>query len=475
MKHYTLLFLLLLTTTCFAQYPFDKSNISTKTLRAATKLEKVNRVMGSGVGEAGTRPKQYDHFVRLQKKATPAELIELTNHPNGVVRCYAFWALSEMPSVDLMPIIVNHIHDTTSVETLFGCIGGTEKVGDFFFSVVMSPYGDLNAKKLTRAEFEYLDSLLVYSPNDLDTKIDAIRLQKPTEAFYTRARELVIQEGNPFALSVLASYQKAQDVSLILHYQTLYDPNDGFFYTCKAIQKFPHPAFFPLLRQRVQNMAGKKGFYSEYSDLYKAIARYKNDSAYILLQTPFNAIQDEEAQNDHAQWVLEAIQAYYAPVYDPLLWQLWEQYHRINPRFYRLLCKKNPEKALSATVQTFQNIDAVSTELLNVMLDTLLENDRPLAIALINKNIRNIGVFQFNVFADKALKIKDPSFVTSLFDRLDKEHNAHVYLKITRVLIAYKDNDINRRIVAVSKTNPHLRKGWGGKDFSKLLKEKGIE
>ncbi len=44
-----------------------------------------------------------------------------------------------------------------------------------------------------------------------------------------------------------------------------------------------------------------------------------------------------------------------------------------------------------------------------------------------------------------------------------------------RVLIAFKDSDINRRIVAVSKTNPHLRKGWGGKDFSTLLKEKGIE
>ena len=90
--------------------------------------------MGSAVYYGGIRPKQYDNFEKLKETATQRELIELTNHPNGVVRCYAFWALSKDKSVDLFQIILNHINDYELVKTQFGCIGGQEKVGDFFIS-----------------------------------------------------------------------------------------------------------------------------------------------------------------------------------------------------------------------------------------------------------------------------------------------------------------------------------------------------
>jgi hypothetical protein len=109
------------------------------------------------------------------------------------------------------------------------------------------------------------------------------------------------------------------------------------------------------------------------------------------------------------------------------------------------------------------------------MLDIILVQDRPLAIELINKSIREINVHQFPIFADKALKIRDTSFVTSLFVRLEKEDNAHIYLKATEVLIAFNDKNINRQIVEVFKRNVSLRKDWGGRSFSKLLKENGIK
>jgi len=47
----------------------------------------INELMDHAVGYAGHRPEQWDNFEALQNTATTDELIALTRHPNGVVRC----------------------------------------------------------------------------------------------------------------------------------------------------------------------------------------------------------------------------------------------------------------------------------------------------------------------------------------------------------------------------------------------------
>ncbi len=97
--------------------------------------------MGSAVYYAGIRPPQFDNFAQLEKTASQQELLTLTEHPNGVVRCYAAWALSHDSTVDLVPIVIRHIQDTATVFTQFGCIGSQERVGDFFIELGNdSPY-----------------------------------------------------------------------------------------------------------------------------------------------------------------------------------------------------------------------------------------------------------------------------------------------------------------------------------------------
>jgi hypothetical protein len=157
----------MLTLNCFGQYRFDRTKISKQTEQIVAKIEKVNQLMSSAVYYEGMRPAQYDNFTELQKKATKEELLELLNHSNGVVRSYAFWALSYDTSANLLPIVIRHISDTTAVTTQFGCIRSSEKVGDFFVNVVTPEYVDLNSKKLTAPEYEYLDSILIYTPNYL--------------------------------------------------------------------------------------------------------------------------------------------------------------------------------------------------------------------------------------------------------------------------------------------------------------------
>jgi hypothetical protein len=489
MRHLVTIIILTLTLNCFGQYPLDKTKISKQTEQIVRKIEKVNELMSSAVYESGTRPLQYDNFAELQKKATKDELIELTNHPNGVVRCYAFWALSYDTSANLFPIVINHISDTTSVKTQFGCIGSREKIGDFFIDVVTPQYIDLNSKKLTTTAYEYLDSVLIYTQNSLYAKENAISRAKLTDNFYERARELVLKENNQSALVMLAKFKREQDIPLILNNKQKGERYDQLFFTYKAISEFPNSAFLPLLKKSLYEAINEGAWSTEWRELYKAIASFKNDTALQLLKVPFTQTKYSNIKQYHVDFIFGAVQEFYTPIYDELLWEMWENEKKINANVFNLLYPKNPEKAFELTKKTIQNAhdfyylntgsysenEETPINLLDVMLDTILVRDKPYAIELINKNIREINVHQFPTFADKALKLKDTSFVTSLFYRLETEDNAYIYLKATEVLIAFNSKDINKRILEVAKRNPNLQKDWGGQDFSKLLKENGIK
>jgi hypothetical protein len=321
----------------------------------------------------------------------------------------------------------------------------------------------------------------------LYAKESAIARAKPNETFYARARELVLKENNQSALVTLAKFKREQDIPLILNNKR--EKDNQLFFTYKAISVFPHTAFLPLLRKSLYEAIEKGAWSTEWRELYNAIASFKNDTAIQLLKVPFTQVKHENIKQYHIGFIFDAVQEFYTPIYDGLLWEMWANEKKINTKVFNSLYPKNPEKAFVLTKKTIQNADdfyylstgtyseneETSINLLDVMLDTIVARDRPLAVELINKNIREINVHQFPIFADKALKLRDTSFVSSLFDRLEKEDNAYIFIKATEVLIAFKDKDINRRVVEVSKQNPNLRKDWGGRDFSKLLKENGIK
>lgn len=489
MKHLVTIIILIFTLNCFGQrFQFDKAKISSQTKTVVVKIEKENMLMGSAVGNAGVRPKQFDNFTELQRTATKFELQELTNHPNGVVRCYSFWALTYDTSINLLPIIIKHIPDDENVSTMFGCIISEEKVGDFFISLVTPQYVDLNSKKLIPDEYNYLDSVLIYTPNKLYAKENAINRAQLSEASYERVRELVLKEDNQSALVTLAKFKRKQDIQLILNNKLTGERHNQLFFTYKAISEFPDNAFLPLLKKSLYEAIDEGAWSTEWRELYKAIASFKNDTALQLLKVPFTQTKHENIRQYHIDFIFEAVQDFYTPIYNELLWEMWENEKKINTKVFNLLYPTNLDKAFQLTKKTIQNADdfyylntgsyiedeETPVNLLAVMLDTVLVRDKPYAIELINKNIREINVHQFPTFADKALKLGDASFISSLFDRLRIEDNPHIYLKATHVLIALKNKEINKRIAELAKINPALKKGWGGKEFTKLLKDNGI-
>lgn len=490
MKHLINILILTITLNSFGQrFQFDKTKISSQTKTIVEKIEKKNMLMGSAVGYGGTRPEQFDNFTDLKNVATDDELQELTNYPNGVVRCYSFWALSYKTSFNLLPIVIRHIPDDESVSTMFGCIVSDENVGDFFINLVTPDYIDINTKKLDSTEFGILDSILIYSPNNLHAKQNAIRRAKLTERFYIRARDLVTKDKNQEALVALAKYQKEQDIPLILENKIGSKPDVGYLFTYRAICEFPHPDFFPLLEQNLKQTLTDDHFSTEWRELYKAIANYKNNKAIELLTVPFTQVKHENIREYHIDFVFGALQKYQTPLFDDLLWRLWLTEKKISPDVFKYLSNRNPQRAFNLAKETLllpEDYDFVndindiehlsSTEnLIETMLAVVLNQDRSFALNVIARNllIEDISIFQF--FADKAAQIKDTIFVEPLFIRLEKDDNPHIYLRAAEALIAYNDKGINKRIAAAKKINNNLTKGWGGEEFMKLLKLNKIE
>jgi hypothetical protein len=183
MKYGTIFIRLLLSLGCHGQNS-DRSEISLEVDEIVERIAEINALMDEAVGYAGERPVQYDNFIELKDKASAKELISLTHHPNGVVRCYSFWALSYDRSIDLLTIVVRHLNDSDLVWSQYGRILFQQKVGDFFVDVVTPEMVDLNTYKLDSAQLAKLDSILIFTPNNLSARAAALKRAGPRERLY---------------------------------------------------------------------------------------------------------------------------------------------------------------------------------------------------------------------------------------------------------------------------------------------------
>ncbi len=471
---------------CVKKNNSETSKLSKKTIAIVRRIEKVNVLMGSAVYSSGTRPKQYENFEDLKKNASIEELKALTDHANGVVRCYSFWALSDYKEADLFSIVKEHITDDTPIETLFGCIKSKEKVGDFFINVVTPEYVGTDVKKLNEKEFATLDSLLIYRENNLDSRFRAIENAPPTELLYPKVRELVIKQNIQTALVTLAKYKKDSDIKLILKNN---DSDNGYFYTYKAIQKFPDPSFFPLLEKNLNLTLNDDHYDGEWLQLYTAIATYKNQKSLELLKIPFTKVKYQDIKKYHIHFVYEAILANKSKIYDDLLWKIWEEENLINMEGFKYLLELNKSKTYELTKKNFienyqtknsesilkSNDNMISESLDETMLNFILLNDKPIAYSIIINKIANTDVNDFEMYCRKVLELKDKFFIETLFKRMLKDDNPHVYLQITETLISFKDISINKRILETRKTKKSMNEGWGSESLEKILKENSIK
>ena len=75
-------------------------------------IAKENIVAGGAVGIAAVEPEQWIRYTALKTNTSEQELIELTDHPNKTVKCYAFNALMEKRSENIFDLLLKNITDT---------------------------------------------------------------------------------------------------------------------------------------------------------------------------------------------------------------------------------------------------------------------------------------------------------------------------------------------------------------------------
>lgn len=493
--HFFFLFLLISFSAC-TKYAYNKPKISNETLKVTKKIEKINVVMGEAVGAAGVMPEQYMNFTKLREIATPKELIALTNHPNTTVRCYAFSALVSdeklKGSIDLFKIVKNHIYDYEPVSTQFGCVVNDMSVSDFFISrVIGRDYEeDFYKYKLNNQQQREIDSLLILSKNDSYARQNAIQSLEINAQNYPLLRTLVTEEKNNAALPKLAAYKKEEDLQLILDfYKTKTDTNEEekLHAVYLAIQEFPHPIFLSLLKEEQSNAFDEEYYSEEWRLLYEIIAGYKNREALELLQLPFTKVVSPDIRKYHLVFMFTAIMDFPTPLYDSLLWELWEKENISTLESINHLMDLDSQRAYKDIRKEFGITTEIKNSNLNLdrkefgemeykqelMLNLLIENEKEIAFEVISNEIRQTKVC-FRLYCGYALKYKTPIFVESLMERLRAEKNAHFYLEAVKTLFGYNDDAINTEIVKTLAVNKNLTEGWGGAELKGMLLEKKL-
>ena len=85
---------------------------------------------------------------------------------------------------------------------------------------------------------------------------------------------------------------------------------------------------------------------TEWRELYKAIASFKNDTAFRLLKVPFTQTKYPDIRKYHIDFIFGAVQEFYTPVYDEILWEMWENENNINNEIFVLLYPKKSGKSV---------------------------------------------------------------------------------------------------------------------------------
>jgi hypothetical protein len=272
------------------------------------------------IGYGAEPSQQWGRYQELKDSASIEELIILTGHEDNAVRCYAFQALVMKDANASYEILCRHLHDTTYVRTLSGCIGSSSKIGDEFITIYKR-YG-LGAVPITDEQLIRLDSLLLYTPGiNLEARGTMLTKILPKPEHYDRIKEILLVEKEPKALIALAKYHRPEDKIYIGQWLMKQDPDDIYFGLCAVIQ-YPDPDFLNhldkirayFIDQHFTHQAPKRV-------LYFAIAQYKSEKSAEIIKKTLSEATDKQLE-EHSELIFLAIQAYSDPIYDDLMKEL---------------------------------------------------------------------------------------------------------------------------------------------------------
>lgn len=250
-----------------AQYSYNEDLIRPEISKLAESMLS-GYVSAKFIGLEGNPSKDFQKFELLCELATTNELVELTNHPKGLIRCYAFiGTLAKDTSGIPIKIYQNHLLDTEKVECSFGCRLIELKVNEFYNIVATSSIDFGNIRTFTKSDFD-----IIHKPF--------------SESDYKKIRSQAIIDSVNEAYIILAKYKKNQDIELI---KQLLKNENNLNWGLRSVIYFPDTAFLPILKT-IYKRHDRKNWdsYSFFNLYYKVLVQYHDDWIKKILKRDMN-------------------------------------------------------------------------------------------------------------------------------------------------------------------------------------------
>lgn len=418
----------------------------------------------------------------LKRHLSQADRLQLTDHPNVGVRYFAFWSLSEEKNLDLFPVLVKHMNDTTRVLTCHVCSNRNPYFGDVLTQIYLYPKDYSKPRKLNELQQWQLDSLHLYSNLPLQARSEAIgRLAASTASaqtrpnLYLRFRQLVLEQHDFVALWALAKYRRAEDIPLILNnWATSKDNEKGNLFVYNAVLAFPDPAFRERLAQDLAvRLRDSFMVDSDAPLLYSTIMQYYDEWSVNTLRTVITTPRQSLALRPYHLKGLQSVLSQSIDVlYEPLLWELWEKEGRISGMALPFLVKRDSERAYRLARKAAEDLESlykkdltldgppylideinikggVYTDVFTQILDMVLKREPQAAYAIIRRGLTNSGWEISGLFISEAVKIGDRSFVDPMLVHLRRAEDPDAFIPLLRALISYKDPAVKKKAAAI--------------------------
>lgn len=462
MKYYLLSILILI---CSSAYSQD-GKISGQTLGIVKELKKGNTYETAFLPEK-TNSKQLELFDQLKGVATEHELKLLTKHKNGVVRVYALSALEDRSSTGLLDIIVSHINDEEVIE----CISHGYEFVHTVISKTTVAERFVRCNSLTSQERHTLDSLLIYSDSKLTYTQYMLEDFEPKASYYPQIKKLVEKDLNQGATIALAKYQNKSDLTLI-EKRIIQNADTKSFNTVirieDAIEYFPDEYFKKTLNQLIEK---DKWHY------YSAATVFRDSFSINYL----NSSLDQPSKNEYYRVqkirdTYKAIEKYRTPLYDLILFRIWEEDCFINDSLFTYLLSVDSMKCEKLAFSSVQNPNKIdnSTLVLVDLLNFIISVNKDSATQLISNKLKTVSVHEFRYFSEASKKLDYQNVSASLLERYKEESNGHICIPIVEAILSFKNNELNNQLLESIRTNKELN-GWGFEKVKSIIESEGLK
>lgn len=454
--------------TLYGKAQYNLSNKSVDKLVIAIAQE--NELLSQAIGIGGKLTEQYQRFEELKKKASKEDLMKLTKHQNPVVRCYSFWGLTDRKEDDLLPILIEHLQDSSKVQRQFGCVLSSVSVADFYLELltksylITEDYYRANNSKVNIEERRMLDSIVLHTPNDLEYLEVVLFNHEPNESDYLRVREIV-KSGNYIGLPALAKYQKNEDLELILSFkdtplkQNMYPhPFDCLF---TAIENYPNEFFKNFLIEYSKEILPERYFSNYWRRFYAACLKYNKGFSLEIIKRVLKGEENIPMFDYHLDFISNALGKYPSKENENLISQIWREHKHIAEGSFKFLSENAPNKSFELITKYLEDFEEVyqggrEEHLIPIVLEFALNFNEEKTIELIAKNLKTNTITPFEKFAEYAKMLKRKEFIEPLFYRIENEWNGYVFFEAIDVILAYEENILNERIIPSSRKNKKI-------------------